>query len=91
MQINIFNVIVVLGFIAGKQLTKNPHTHTHTHKTCSRTQKAKTENRNYKVCICVWPDPIVPLSEYCFDVVTIFPKYKKKKPRACQIKENIIS
>ena len=74
MQINIFNVIVVLGFIAGKQLKKNPHTHT----TCSRTQKAQTEKRNYKVCICVWSDPIVPLSEYCFDVVTIFPKYTKK-------------
>ena len=47
MQINIFNVIVVLGFIAGKQL-KKIHTHIHTHKKCSRTQKAKTENRNYK-------------------------------------------
>jgi hypothetical protein len=25
-----------------------------------------------------WPDPI-PLSEYCFDVVTIFPKYTTTK------------
>ena len=50
MQINIFNVIVVLGFIAGKQLTKS-QTHTHTYKTYSRTQKTTTEKRNSKFYI----------------------------------------
>jgi hypothetical protein len=89
MQINIFNVIVVLGFI-------NP-INTHTHKTYSGTHKTKIEKGILKstfistgiVLLSIfWSEPIVPLSEYCFDVLTIFPKYTKNRARLN--KENII-
>ena len=81
MQIIIFNVIVVLGFI-------NPiNTHTHIKHIAER-KKQKLKKGILKstfiptgiVLLSIfWPGPIVPLSEYCFDVVTIFPKYKKKQ------------
>ena len=61
--------------------------HQHTHKTYSRTQKTKTGKGILKFTFIptgivllsiVWLDPLVPLSEYCVDVVTMFPEYTKK-------------
>ena len=44
------------------------HTHTHTH-----TSKVYIPIGTVLVAI-IWSDPIVPLSEFCFDVVSIMQK-----------------
>ena len=71
--------------------TKKSHKHTHMKHIAER-KKQKLEKGILKstlistgivlLSICS-PDRIVPLSEYCFDVVTIFLKYTKKPERDC--------
>jgi hypothetical protein len=73
----------VLGFIARRQYNIT-HTHTHTHTYIHAHALARTHTHTHtstsKVYIpigtvlvaIIWSDPIVPLSEYCFDVVSTY-------------------